>query len=177
MQLFQEKGVEGTKVEDITERADVSKGTFFNYFDSKHEVLAARFRRLSQECTAFIDADHGGEPLQRLMRFFERLDRRFRAEGDKLVRLYGEVLVRPELVAMDQAVEARVMAFYAGVLRDGQTTGSIRADLDVDLAARLIADVWASTLRSWMTSGAGFKLTDQLAAKLGLVFDGFTFRR
>ena len=36
--LFYEKGLYLTKVEDITERADVGKGTFYRYFETK-EVL------------------------------------------------------------------------------------------------------------------------------------------
>ena len=34
-QLFREKGFDNTTVEDITEAADVGKGTFFNYFATK----------------------------------------------------------------------------------------------------------------------------------------------
>jgi len=41
LRLFAERGFVGTKVEDITEAADVAKGTFFNYFPSKAHVLAA----------------------------------------------------------------------------------------------------------------------------------------
>src|SRR6201997_5697381 len=41
LQLFAEKGFAETTVEDITEAADVGKGTFFNYFPTKEHVLAA----------------------------------------------------------------------------------------------------------------------------------------
>src|SRR5256884_7726382 len=39
--LFAEKGFAETTVEDITEAADVGKGTFFNYFPSKDHILLA----------------------------------------------------------------------------------------------------------------------------------------
>src|SRR5215471_6521871 len=39
--LFGKKGYAGTTVEDITEAADVGKGTFFNYFPSKEHILVA----------------------------------------------------------------------------------------------------------------------------------------
>jgi AcrR family transcriptional regulator len=39
MELFSRKGFAQTKVEDITQAADVGKGTFFNYFPSKEHVL------------------------------------------------------------------------------------------------------------------------------------------
>ena len=40
LRLFAERGYLETTVEDITEAADVGKGTFFNYFPTKEHVLA-----------------------------------------------------------------------------------------------------------------------------------------
>src|SRR5208282_3291081 len=40
LDLFAERGYLETTVEDITEAADVGKGTFFNYFRTKEHVLA-----------------------------------------------------------------------------------------------------------------------------------------
>jgi AcrR family transcriptional regulator len=39
--LFTQRGFAATTVEQITDAADVGKGTFFNYFPSKEHVLAA----------------------------------------------------------------------------------------------------------------------------------------
>src|ERR1700756_1380567 len=41
LELFASKGYAETTVEDITESADVGKGTFFNYFPSKEHILMA----------------------------------------------------------------------------------------------------------------------------------------
>src|SRR5260370_8220596 len=41
LELFAQKGFVETTVEDITEAADVGKGTFFNYFPSKDHILLA----------------------------------------------------------------------------------------------------------------------------------------
>src|SRR5471030_2150586 len=40
LRLFAERGFLETTVEDITESADVGKGTFFNYFPTKEHILA-----------------------------------------------------------------------------------------------------------------------------------------
>lgn len=39
--LFTEKSISGTSIEEITERADVGKGTFYRYFPSKDAVMLA----------------------------------------------------------------------------------------------------------------------------------------
>src|SRR5256886_16678450 len=41
LDLFAQRGFAETTVEDITEAADVGKGTFFNYFPSKDHILLA----------------------------------------------------------------------------------------------------------------------------------------
>ena len=41
LDLFASKGFLEATVEDITEAADVGKGTFFNYFPSKDHILIA----------------------------------------------------------------------------------------------------------------------------------------
>jgi AcrR family transcriptional regulator len=54
LQLFAERGFLETTVEDITEAADVGKGTFFNYFPTKEHVLAT----LGAERLAVIERAH-----------------------------------------------------------------------------------------------------------------------
>lgn len=39
--LFVEKGIAQTSIQDILERSGISKGTFYNYFSSKHECVWA----------------------------------------------------------------------------------------------------------------------------------------
>lgn len=47
--LFQTQGYETTSIEQITQRADVGKGTFYNYFDSKEAVALEFSRRRYQD--------------------------------------------------------------------------------------------------------------------------------
>ncbi len=54
LELFAERGFLETTVEDITEAADVGKGTFFNYFPTKEHVLAT----LGAERLAVIQRAH-----------------------------------------------------------------------------------------------------------------------
>jgi AcrR family transcriptional regulator len=54
LELFAERGFLETTVEDITEAADVGKGTFFNYFPTKEHVLAT----LGAERLAVIERAH-----------------------------------------------------------------------------------------------------------------------
>ena len=64
LDLFAQKGFAETTVEDITEAADVGKGTFFNYFPSKdHILLAFGEMQLAKLGDAVEEARHSPAPL------------------------------------------------------------------------------------------------------------------
>ena len=54
LRLFAERGFMATTVEEITNLADVGKGTFFNYFPSKEHVFAARARGQAETIERFL---------------------------------------------------------------------------------------------------------------------------
>src|SRR3954471_17046539 len=69
VQLFAKQGFVATKVEDITEAADVAKGTFFNYFPSKDHVLMYFAGRQLEKVEACLEqAKEGNQPVDRLLR-------------------------------------------------------------------------------------------------------------
>lgn len=45
MELFEERGLYTTRVEDITERADVAKGAFYSHFETKDALIADLVRQ------------------------------------------------------------------------------------------------------------------------------------
>lgn len=49
--LFQQKGIIQTSIQDIIERSGISKGTFYNYFNSKNECIAAVIEHLRYEAS------------------------------------------------------------------------------------------------------------------------------
>src|SRR6267143_5490291 len=69
LDLFAQKGFAETTVEDITESADVGKGTFFNYFPSKdHILLAFGEMQLGKLHEAVNTARRRNEPMPEFLR-------------------------------------------------------------------------------------------------------------
>ena len=60
---FGEKGVEATTIEDVTERADLGKGTFYRHFSSKEDIvitlIAESVQRLVQDIRKSVGARQG----------------------------------------------------------------------------------------------------------------------
>jgi len=103
--LFAHNGYRKTKIEDIAEKAEVSVGTVYGYFQNKEELLAAvlddiglYIRKIAGK--AFGDADSVIEGIERAgMAFFEELCRPY---PEKALLLYDE-----SIGAGDQFVNAR----------------------------------------------------------------------
>nr|WP_321511390.1 TetR/AcrR family transcriptional regulator [uncultured Celeribacter sp.] len=55
MFVFAENGIESTVVEDIIAAADVSRGTFYKYFASNHELLIAVSAEMADELVTYIE--------------------------------------------------------------------------------------------------------------------------
>jgi AcrR family transcriptional regulator len=61
--LFLQQGVASTTIEQITTTADIAKGTFYLYFSSKDDVLAALGDRYGQDRLAEVKAAVAQKPL------------------------------------------------------------------------------------------------------------------
>src|ERR1700744_3275133 len=69
VRLFAEKGFAETTVEDITNAADVGKGTFFNYFPRKENLLIAFSDMQLGKLEQFVEAARSSkEPMRAFFR-------------------------------------------------------------------------------------------------------------
>lgn len=56
MELMAERGMDGVAINEITERADVGFGTFYNHFPSKDAIYAALIKQVFEDFADDIDA-------------------------------------------------------------------------------------------------------------------------
>src|SRR6266581_9282356 len=75
LNLFAQKGFAETTVEDITDAADVGKGTFFNYFESKDQVLGVMAEiQLGKVREVLELAEAGKQPVRSILHnLFQRV--------------------------------------------------------------------------------------------------------
>jgi len=178
LELFHEKGFDATTVDEITERADVAKGTFFNYFPKKESVLEA----LSQEWMARAEehsTHHGQTASERILAVFGGVAASYgedRGLARMLVRVSMERMVCPEPDPSRTGLYQRVV----GAIRDGQASGEFRSDVDADAAFGVVASVFMGTLLWWIGGGPHHEqlqhitlsLHDAVERQLSIVFEG-----
>jgi len=56
-EIFAERGVEGATIQEITDAADVAKGSFYNHFDSRADLQRAVAEAVLEELGAALDRD------------------------------------------------------------------------------------------------------------------------
>src|SRR4028118_1891026 len=81
IELFERQGFEATTVDQITALADVGKGTFFNYFPTKQNVLTDYYARLSNEFISIAENIKTGTTQKRFAKLFKAAEELFQREG------------------------------------------------------------------------------------------------
>ena len=107
-QLFIDKGYQATSVQDILESSGISKGTFYNYFTSKGELLIAIFKNLQLEIEKEKNIILIGHSPSDIEIFIKQLNVDIRHNRkNKLFFLFNEVFIskEPELIQFLQKFE------------------------------------------------------------------------
>jgi AcrR family transcriptional regulator len=179
--LFREKGFEETTVDEITLKADVGRGTFFNYFPRKESVLAY----LSEEKLEL--AEEGANELltanapmrQKLVELFLHAVSAYEQDLELSRFVFAEWMKRG--FAPTREVEARWQRIQQALFAQGRANGEIRADVSDARAEGLLSGVYVTTIFEWLYTQEcacpGFgDLRTELAARLDVVLDGLAPR-
>jgi AcrR family transcriptional regulator len=146
VELFERQGFQNTTIEQIASQAGVSAPTVFKYFGNKQEIILEilhdsdkrALKETRNQIPEFEDPVDALCYLERLLIGYslEVMQPSLWRELLPLI-LFGDDNGLPEgYRAMNQALRAQI----AGLIRELQQAGKLRADLDVDLAAFLLND-------------------------------------
>src|SRR5437867_6194549 len=100
LSLIMQRGLQQTTVSDITEAADVGKGTFFNYFPTKEHVLVEFYERHRARLEERVRAVRQGQEsaIQALETIMGRLSQES-AKSPTLVRSFWLAVVSSDDVS------------------------------------------------------------------------------
>jgi AcrR family transcriptional regulator len=173
LDLFAKNGFAETTVEDITNAADVGKGTFFNYFPSKdHILLAFGEMQLAKLETAIEEARHTKEPMRKFLRALpERMTQEpTRHPGIIRVLLQAFLAASPVREAMLD-LQKRILSAQSQMIRLGQERGEIRDDIPASELAQVFRQTIFGTLLIWSLYGDG-TLRSRMERSFDVVWSG-----
>ncbi|HEX8925571.1 MAG TPA: TetR/AcrR family transcriptional regulator [Terriglobales bacterium] len=129
LRLFAKKGFANTTVEDITEAADVGKGTFFNYFRTKEHILSYFAEQQVASVIRWAQETHDStEPVEERLHALVRTASKLPGNNPELVRAAMSSFFANEEIREDLrkqiALGRRVLARYlASALKQGRVRG------------------------------------------------------
>jgi len=173
LRLFASKGFAETTVEDITEAADVGKGTFFNYFPSKEHILMAFGEmQLARLESVVREAETSSRPMLEvlhglLMRMTEEPIRNPAIVRALLQANLASVAVRGEMLRFHECNRALI----ARLIRHGQERGEIRSDVPAEELAQVWRQTVFGTLMLWSLVGDS-TLTARMECAVRMLWEG-----
>jgi TetR/AcrR family transcriptional regulator, transcriptional repressor for nem operon len=181
LDLMHRHGFNATGLTDILQAADVPKGSFYHFFDSKEEFAAAvleRYAAQRAEHSAAALSDATTSPRKRLKRYFGDLVRIAGQHGSVPGCLLGRFSL--EIAADSPLVRKRISASFgrwqhaiATVLEQAVTQKDLPEDTDAEALAGFLLNSWEGAL---LRSQAD-KSDAPLEAFLEYVFDGLLAKK
>jgi len=177
LSLFAQKGFAETTVEDITEAADVGKGTFFNYFPSKDHILVAFGEmQLAKLEAAIAEVRRTNKPTSEFLRSLGPRMIQEPARNPEIIRalLQAFLSTTPVREAMLD-LHKRVQALHTQMIRLGQERGEIRGDLPAEEIAYAFRQIIFGTVLIWSLHGDA-TLQSRIESAFNLLWTGIAAR-
>jgi AcrR family transcriptional regulator len=155
MKLFEKKGVFATTVEEITEAADIGKGTFFNYFSSKEAILSSLAENQLAILSRAAESAHNATTVRPILtKMCKELSSNPGRSQILLRSLLGTLISNPSLLNLLTSVLKDGREHIKSIIARGQHLGEIRGDLPAAEIARCFQQVAFGTNFVWSVSEA-----------------------
>ena len=175
MQLFVERGFDNVTVADITEAADIGKGTFFTHFPSKRDVFRYLGEQVADAMSSAVTEKPAGTARERLQRVLGAAATWLEAHPELIRQMFQ---ARSINLTMDlgSTNQQRFRDLLASILTDAQQAGELRGDFLVDDAVNLVFGSYYTCCAAWVQDPGARSLRDRLDAMLDVVFQGLAAR-
>lgn len=149
MSMLLRQGYHALGIAAVLEATKIPKGSFYHYFKSKEDFGLQAIELYMKEVHAGLDLCLGDEnlaPLQRVRRFFELTEQKYRSEGYLGCFLGG---LGQELSGVSEVFRRKVEECFAeierrivGCLRMAMERGDLSKDADPQAMAKLLINCW-----------------------------------
>ena len=140
LRILLERGIDAVRVDEVAAEVGVTKGSLYWHFSDRNdlikEALIEHVRRLNEEFvegvgSAIATADSTTDYLVRIAPFIvDPFDPQQSETRRRRLSLILEAQASPEFAPLIREAQLRSLNVYADLMRDAQTRGFLRADLD-----------------------------------------------
>ncbi len=173
VELFELHGYETTTVQQIAERAAVAKGTFFNYFTSKEELMMElQGMVIMKEIETVVGKPGPVVPrLQAVLFEYARNYPMSRSVTRAVLQgIYGSDNMRNLHCLRSDELQNSLVP----VVEHAQLKGEVRADLSAGAISQLAVQTYFGVLMSWALEQGEQELPDQMALSFEIFVQGIS---
>jgi AcrR family transcriptional regulator len=173
IRIFSDRNVEDVTVDEIASAADIGKGTIYNYFQSKEEIVVAFLLTIEQKVQKRIQAYSSAPgPLQDLLVSFLQFQLKLKSPYHQFVRVFfshmfargssSSTWIRQLQRAIDPPLEC--------LFRMLQERGLVRPDIPRQDLIQLFKMLHVGLMTVWVMEGPPWKATEHLLRQQMKIF-------
>lgn len=162
LKLFSHYGYDNVTVDEITTYAGVSKGTFYNHFDSKESILVEQFRKIDEHYDEVFDAVPEETSAREQLLILVEAMTHYCADvcGIELMRIvYASQVAASHTVPILNNKNRGIYKYLRRIVALGKATGEIRSELSNEELVELLMRSCRSLIYDWCLYGEGMDLT------------------
>ncbi|MFD6510624.1 MULTISPECIES: TetR/AcrR family transcriptional regulator [unclassified Bacillus (in: firmicutes)] len=149
VQLFQERGYENVTVQDITTACGIAKGTFFNYFPKKENILLflgdSQMELWNESLKTYENVEH---PKERIKLVLGDLLDRFTGHGELMTHAVFEIIKSNYLVENELKSIQQLQESLSSIITAAKETGKLNSPWDINIITSTIMGTYFYTLLS-----------------------------
>lgn len=179
IRVFAQRGVKNTKIAEIAEKAGIGKGTVYEYFQSKDEIISAGFRYFMEHVGDVIGRRVStlSDPLDKLMAYFsgwaDVLEGEFMGFIEVVLDFWAEGIREDKgSLAFNLAeLYAEYRSVVKQLLDDCVAAGCIRP-VDTRIAASVLLGTVDGLMVQWIADRTAFDIKAAVEALPDLIIYG-----
>lgn len=177
LQLFHEKGYEQVTVQEITAKCGIGKGTFFNYFAKKEDILLylgeSQIDLLQQSIEKHRDID---DPKEQMMLVLDDLLLHFSSHSELMKLATMEIIKSASLANKESKSVQQLHLQLASMIDHAKKNGKLHSRWESDVIATTIVGVYFQTILSWTLLEVQYTtLSESFRKQLEVVWEGINF--
>lgn len=176
IELFARHGLADVTVDHIADVADIGKGTIYNYFQTKEDIVVAYMVDLEVKLQPKVrDFTTSKKTLESILVEFIRFQFRLKKPYHQFVRVFlAQMFSRteqflPYMLEMQKSIDPPLRDLFTRL----RESGRIRADLDIEDLIAVFKTIHLGLTALWAVEGPPFRGTEQvLKQEIKLLCEG-----
>ena len=172
IKLFSKKGLKDTSIADIMKEAQLGIGTFYNYFESKDELLRSLLNQIALDIRQYFIKTSQEKKLQaEVLEAVVLYSANLLEKNRFILPLFMLAIDKSALSSTNHTVIEKPLLFkdlFNDIIQAGQATGEFRTDIP----SEIITEMFHSLFQTASFSTLPIKYQDNIRYKLILILAG-----